>query len=179
MAVIKKETGAQLMVDAADADVLVTGGASDYELGKYGVTFTPVHADRLLHDGDTITLGNMQLIMLHHPGHTKGSCSFLFTVHDEHNSYRVLIANMPTIIVDKPFADVTGYPTIAKDYAYTFQAMKNIRFDIWLAPHAGQFNLHEKHRPGDKYDPSAFEDQKGYDSVLNDLQKAYEGKLKQ
>jgi metallo-beta-lactamase class B len=178
MAAIKKETGAQLMVDAADAEVLATGGASDYELGKYGLMFTPVQTDRLLHNGDTIRLGNMRLIMLHHPGHTKGSCSFLFTVHDERSSYRVLIANMPTIIVDRPFADVTAYPNIAQDYAYTLQAMKNIHFDIWLTPHAGQFNLHEKHKPGDMYDPSAFEDQKGYDSTLNDLQKAYDEKLK-
>jgi metallo-beta-lactamase class B len=179
MAAIKKETGAQLMVDTADANVLATGGASDYELGKYGVMFTPVQADRLLHNGDTIRLGDMQLTLLHHPGHTKGSCSFLFTAHDEHNSYRVLIANMPTIIVDKPFADVTAYPNIARDYAYTLQAMKNIHFDIWLAAHAGQFNLHEKHKPGDAYNPSAFEDQKGYDSSLNDLQKAYDEKMKQ
>jgi metallo-beta-lactamase class B len=179
MATIKKQTGAKLMVDAADADVLQTGGKSDYELGKYGVTFKPVKADRLLLDGDTISLGNMQLIMLHHPGHTKGSCSFLFTVHDSMKAYRVLIANMPTIIVDKPFAQSTAYPTIAQDYAYTFQAMKQIHFDIWLAPHTSQFDLHKKHKPEDAYNPSAFIDQKGYDDALNDLRKAYDEKLKQ
>jgi metallo-beta-lactamase class B len=179
MAAIKKQTGAKLMVDAADADVLQTGGKSDYELGKYGITFKPVKADRLLHDGDTVSLGNMQLVMLHHPGHTKGSCSFLFTVDDSTKTYRVLIANMPTIIVDKPFAQVTAYPNIAQDYAYTFQAMKQIHFDIWLAPHTSQFDLHEKHKPGDAYNPSAFIDQKGYDNALNDLQQAYDEKLKQ
>ena len=135
MAAIKKETGAKLMVDAADVDVLETGGVSDYELSKYGMMFKPMHADRLLHNGDTISLGDMQLLMLRHPGHTKGSCSFLFTVHDSTTTYRVLIANMPTIIVDKPFADVTAYPNIAQDYAYTLQAMKQIHFDIWLAAH--------------------------------------------
>jgi metallo-beta-lactamase class B len=179
MAQIKKETGAELMADAADAGVLETGGLSDYELAKHGVTFEPVKADRLLHDSDTINLGDMQLIMLHHPGHTKGSCSFLFTVNDEHNTYRVLIANMPTIIIDKPFAQVTAYPGIARDYAYTLQAMKNIHFDIWLAPHTSQFNLHQKHQPGAAYNPSAFRDQKGYDSTLNTLQKAYDEKLRQ
>jgi len=178
MAQIKKETGAKLMVDAADADVLATGGASDYELGKYGVMFQPIHADRALYNGDTIHLGNMQLVMLHHPGHTKGSCSFLFTVHDSASSYRVLIANMPTIIVDTSFAAVTKYPAIAKDYAYTLLAMKNIRFDIWLAAHASQFNLQQKHAPGSAYNPSAFIDQKGYDDELADLQKKYDEKLK-
>ena len=118
MAYIKKMTGAKFMADEKDAEVLATGGTADYELGKNGVSFKPVTADRLLHDGDTISLGNMQLVMLHHPGHTKGSCSFLFTVKDDQRSYKVLIANMPTIITERPFADITAYPDMAKDYAY-------------------------------------------------------------
>jgi metallo-beta-lactamase class B len=177
MAAIKKSTGAQLMVNEKDADVLVTGGSSDYELGKYGTTFEPVTADRLLRDGDTIRLGNMQLVMLHHPGHTKGSCSFLFTVKDDQRSYKVLIANLPTIVTEKSFADIPAYPGIAADYAYTFRAMKNISFDIWLSSHASQFKLHDKHHPGDKYNPAAFKDQAGYDTALSDLQKQYERKV--
>ena len=93
--------------------------SSDYELGKYGSTFEPVKVDRLMKNGDTIKLGTMQLVMLHHPGHTKGSCSFLFDVKDEHRTYKVLIANMPTIVTDKKFSDIPSYPDIAKDYAYT------------------------------------------------------------
>jgi metallo-beta-lactamase class B len=178
MAAIKKETGAQIMIDEKDADVLATGANTDYYFGGKGSLFQPVKADRLLHDGDTITLGDMHIIMLHHPGHTKGSCSFLFTVKDDQQSYCVLIANMPTIIAEKRFDDITAYPTIAKDYAYTLQAMKHISFDIWLASHASQFNLQTKHVPGASYNPKAFIDQQGYDDALKDLQQAYDDKLK-
>lgn len=179
LAAIKDSTGALLMADAKDADVLASGGASDYELGKYGVTFRPVKADRLLKDADAIKLGNMQLIMLHHPGHTKGSCSYLFTVKDEQRSYRVLIANMPSIIVDK-FSDVQkAYPGIANDYDYTLRQMKQLSFDIWVASHAGQFDLHEKHKPGDAYNPGAFIDQAGYDKSIEEMQKQYDEKLKE
>jgi metallo-beta-lactamase class B len=178
MAAIKKATGAKLMVDKKEADVLATGGNSDYALGGHGSTYQPVRPDRLLHDGDTIKLGNMQLVMLHHPGHTKGSCSFLFTVKDDQKSYRVLIANMPTIVTDKPFASITSYPTVASDYAYTLGAMKKLSFDIWLASHASQFNLHDKHHPGDAYNPAAFIDREGYDAELRDLQKQYDDKIK-
>ena len=177
MAAIKKQTGAQLMVDEKDAAVLVDGGSSDYALGGKGSTFKPVKADRLLRDGDTVRLGNMQLVMLHHPGHTEGSCSFLFTAKDEQQSYRVLIANMPTIVTEKPFANITAYPGIAADYAYTLKAMKNISFDIWLASHASQFNMHVKHQPGDAYNPAAFKDREGYDAALSDLQKQYDEKM--
>ena len=179
IAAIRKTTGAQLMVDEKDAEVLEDGGSTDYALGGNGSTFAPVKADRLLHDNDTIRLGNMQLVMLHHPGHTKGSCSFLFTVKDDQQSYRVLIANMPTIVTHKSFAAVTAYPEITRDYAYTLKAMQHIPFDIWLASHAGQFNLHQKHQPGDAYNPGAFKDQQGYAEAISDLQKEYDEKIKQ
>ena len=179
MAAIKKTTGAQIMVDEKDAAVLKDGGSSDYALGGDGSTFEPVKPDRLLHDGDTIRLGEMQLVMLHHPGHTKGSCSFLFMVKDDQQSYRVLIANMPTIVTQKSFAAVTDYPEIADDYAYTLKAMQNIPFDIWLASHASQFKLHDKHKPGDAYNPAAFKDQHGYNAAINDLQKQYDEKMHQ
>ena len=178
MAAIKKKTGAQLMVDEKDADVLLDGGSSDYALGGHGSTFKPVQPDRLLHNGDTIQLGDLKVVMLHHPGHTKGSCSFLFTVKDEQRSYKVLIANMPSIVTEKPFAVIASYPEIAGDYANTLNAMKNISFDIWLASHASQFDLHTKHHPGDAYNPAAFIDQAGYDAAIKDLQKQYDEKMK-
>jgi metallo-beta-lactamase class B len=179
MAAIKKKTEAQLMINEKDAAVAKDGGSSDYALGGDVSTFKPVTPDRLLQDGDTIKLGNMQLLMLHHPGHTKGSSSFLFTVTDEQKSYKVLIANMPTIVTEKPFADIVSYIEITDDYAYTLKAMKSIKFDLWLASHAGQFNLHDKHKPGDAYNPAAFKDQAGYDTGINDLQKEYDEKIKQ
>ncbi len=177
MNAIKNKTGAQLMVDEKDAAVMLDGGSSDYALGGKGRTFKPVTPDRLLHDGDTIELGNIQLVMLHHPGHTKGSCSFLFTVSDEQHSYKVLIANMPTIVTERPFAAIISYPEIASDYAATLKAMKDIRFDIWLSSHASQFKMHDKHQPGDAYNPAAFTDQAGYDAAINDLQKQYYEKM--
>ncbi|MGH2648683.1 MAG: subclass B3 metallo-beta-lactamase [Ginsengibacter sp.] len=177
LAAIKKMTGAQLMVNENDATVLADGGISDYALGVYGRTFAPVKADRLLHNNDTITLGNMHLLMLHHPGHTKGACSYLFDVKDDKRKYTVLIANMPSIIIDKKFSEVTAYPNIASDYAYTLANMKKLSFDIWVASHASQFNLHDKHKPGDNYNPAAFMDRAGYDVELNELQKQYDKKM--
>ncbi|MBO9620354.1 MAG: subclass B3 metallo-beta-lactamase [Niabella sp.] len=177
MAAIKKQTGALMMVDEKDAAVLASGGASDYEMGKYGVTFAPVKADRLLKDGTIVSLGGTHLKLLHHPGHTKGSCSFLLDVKDKNKIYRVLLANMPTVIVDRKFSEVTGYPGIASDYAYTFSAMKGLSFDLWVAAHASQFDLQKKHAPDSNYNPEAFADKKGYDAELADLYKSYQAKI--
>jgi len=163
----------QLYVDAADAEVLRNGGKTDYEMGKYGVTFKPVNPDYTLKDKGLIQFGNTKLTMLHHPGHTKGSCSFIFETKDNKRSYKVLIANMPTIIIDKKFSEVAAYPNIEKDYQYTLQAMKKLDFDIWVASHASQFDLHEKRKPKDPYNPGAFMNKKEYFDQLDELEKDY------
>jgi len=179
MADIKKTTGAKMMVDEKDAAVMESGGSSDYALGGKGSTYKPIVPDSLLHDGDTISLGESKLVMLHHPGHTKGSCSFLLNVKDENRIYKVLIANMPTIVTDKHFGEVTSYPEIAADYAYTLKEMRKLSFDIWVASHAGQFGLHQKHKPGDAYNPAVFSDKVGYVRYLLELQKSYNKKIKE
>jgi metallo-beta-lactamase class B len=162
MAEIKKETGAKLYVDEKDAEELKSGGKSDYELGKYGVTFKPLQPDYLLKNNDKIKLGNTTLTLLHHPGHTKGSCSFVFETKDKNQTYKVLIANLPSIIIDRKFAEVKDYQDIQKDYAYTFEAMKKIDFDLWVASHASQFDLHTKRKTGDAYNPKLFADKEIY-----------------
>lgn len=174
---IRRYTGARVMIDYKDAAVLADGGNSDFIFGGKGPMFKPVKADRLLHDRDTIRFGGMNIVMLHHPGHTKGSCSFLFTVRDQRRSYRVLIANIPTILDEAKFPRMPGYPTIMNDYAYTLDTMPRIHFDIWLAAHASQFDLHKKHHPADPYNPMAFADRAGYDAALREEQKEFAARV--
>ena len=178
MAEIKKETGAKLYVDDKDADVLETGGKSDYELGKYGVSFKPVKPDILLKNDDKIKLGSTTLTMLHHPGHTKGSCSFIFDTKDKNSSYKILIANMPSIIVDRKFSEIASYKDIQKDYTETFKAMKRLDFNLWVASHASQFDLHEKRKSGDAYNPKVFMDKSVFFENLRDLENDFLEKIK-
>jgi metallo-beta-lactamase class B len=177
MTAIKKLTGSKFYADANDADVLKSGGATDYELGKkYGVMFEPIQPDSLLNDKSKIKLGNTEITLLHHPGHTKGSCSYMLSVKDEKRSYTVLIANIPSIIIDGKFSQVKNYPTIEKDYAYTFNAMRKLKFDIWVASHASQFGLHKKHKPDDTYNPLAFQDKEGYLTAIAQCETVYKEK---
>jgi metallo-beta-lactamase class B len=177
MAEIKRQTGAKLMVHEKDAPVLADGGKSDYVFGGEQSSFEPVTADKLLRDGDVITLGKTKITLLHHPGHTKGSSSFLLDVAPEKWSYRIAIINMPSIVFSNKFSEVTTYPTVAADYAYTFDSLKKLQFDIWLSSHASQFGLHSKHKPGDPYDAQVFMDRKGFDEAVKSLEAVYEKKL--
>lgn len=170
MAEIKEMTRAQMMINARDAVALSDGGNSDFVFGGKGSTFKPILPDRLLHNDDTIILDNMKIVVLDHPGHTQGANSFLFDVRDMDTTYRVLIANMPTMQPQTDLAGMPGYPDIGKDYRFTFQALKKLDFDIWFSSHATQFGLHRKHKPGDAYNPGVFADRAGFDDTLNKLE---------
>jgi metallo-beta-lactamase class B len=174
MAAIKKITNAVMMANREDAAAIEDGGRSDYFFGDKVSTFEPIKVDRLLQPNDTIKCGGQTIVMLHHPGHTKGSCSFLLPINEDKKNYTVLIANMPTIVVEGNLDKVVAYPTIRNDYDYTFRSMKNIQFDIWLASHASQFKLHSKRKPGDAYNPQIFMDTKGYHRLLRTLQQEFE-----
>lgn len=178
LAEIKKVTGAKMMVHEADAQVLGDGGSSDFIFGGKGSTFAAVKADRLLHDGDTVKIGATKLLVLHHPGHTKGSTSFLVDVKDESRTWKVLIANIPSILSQTRIYGMPAYPNVGKDYQYTLQAMKKLQFDLWVASHASQFGMHDKRKPGDPYRPEIFNDRPAYEASLNSVQLDYDKRLK-
>ncbi|MEO5562511.1 MAG: subclass B3 metallo-beta-lactamase [Chitinophagaceae bacterium] len=177
-AAIRKETGAKILINENDALELADGGESDYAMGGDGILFEPVKPDSLLHKNDTIRFGGMEILPLHHPGHTKGATSFLFDIKDTDRSYRVLIANMPTLLNGVNLSGMPGYQNIGKDYTVTFDGLKNLQFDIWLASHAAQFKLHTKRKPGDLYNPKAFIDRAGYDKTLEGYKHLFLSKLK-
>lgn len=178
MAEIKKDTGAKMMVQEGDAQVLADGGKSDFLFGG-SYTFSPVSVDRVLHDHDTIRLGKTKMIVLHHPGHTKGSTSFMVDVADEKRTWRVLIVNIPSILPQTRISGMPSYPNVGKDYAYTLDSLKKLQFDLWVASHASQFRLHKKRKPGDGYRPEAFSDRTGYEASINTIKREYDKRLKQ
>jgi metallo-beta-lactamase class B len=174
MAALKKMTGAKMVISEQDAELLESGGKADFRFGDSPqAQFTPVTVDRKLKDGDTISLGGTVITAHHHPGHTKGATSFTLEVREGGKTYRVGIVNMGSI---NPGVKVTGmpkYPGIMQDYAHTFHDQKEMKIDVWLASHAGQFKLHEKYKPGDAYDPDRFVDPQGFHEAVEQLEKTY------
>jgi len=54
-----------------------------------------------------------------------------------------------------------------------------MQIDIWLASHAAQFKMHDKHKPGDRYNPERFVDPKGFKAEVARLEKIYRDHLAQ
>lgn len=70
---LQQATGAPLMVHAADVPALTD---SQKSLTAWVGGVCTLAADRLLHEGDTVAVGELTLTVYHTPGHTPGSCCF-------------------------------------------------------------------------------------------------------
>ena len=86
-ALIAKETGAKLMV--MDADV---PDEESTARGRPGA-----HVDRVLHDGDNVTLGGSKLVAHLTPGHTKGCTTWTMQVHDGGRTLNAVIVGSPNV----------------------------------------------------------------------------------
>ena len=70
---IKKLTGAKYMVMDSDVPVVESGGGKDFAYAHTpGMLYPAAKVDRILHDGDTVTLGDTVLTAHLTPGHTEG-----------------------------------------------------------------------------------------------------------
>ncbi len=179
LAAIKRQTGARFFAHADDVAPLQDGGASDYRSYPDGREpfFEPVHVDRVLHDGDTIELGGTVVTLLHHPGHTPGASSFSFTTREGGRDRSVLIVNMATINPGVELLNEPGYPDLAADFAETFRRQMALEPDVWVSSHAGHFDLHDKVKPGDAYDPDRFADLAGYRAKIALYEQRYREQL--
>jgi metallo-beta-lactamase class B len=178
LAELKEMTGARLLINVRDRELVESGGKTDFVFGnrpEFG--FPPVKVDRTFKDGGRITLGNVTLTAHLHAGHTKGATSFTFDVPENGRTYRVIIANMGSINPGVKVSGMPTYPGIAKDYANTFRRQKALPVDIFLASHASQFKLHDKYTPGDAYDPDRFVDPTLYRNSVAQLERVFEEQL--
>lgn len=176
MAEIKALTGAQVWATAKDARVLEDGGFSDPHFGGRQ-TFEPVSVDKILSEGDKVELGGVTLTVHEHPGHTEGSSSYSMVINEAGRDYRVLIANMGTINPGKQLEVEPTYPGVSDDFAKTYRSQKAMEVDVWVAAHGGQYNLHDKYRPGQAYSPDTFVDPEGLVAEVERLEEIYLNQL--
>ena len=172
LAEIKELTGAEMWATAGDAPVLADGGFSDPHFGGRE-SFPPVAVDRIIEDGEVLELGRTRLEVLASPGHTAGSVSYTMAVYENGVDYDVIIANMATINEGKRLVVEPTYPGVADDFAETFRRQKALNIDVWVASHGGQYNLHDKYEPGQRYHPDTFVDPDGFQAEVERLEQLY------
>jgi metallo-beta-lactamase class B len=169
-ALVKKLTGATVMAMEQDVPALrnMRPGGRDHPI------------DRVLHDGDAVTLGSTTLTAYLTPGHTKGCASWGLDVREDGKTYHALIVCSFGVNDGYVLVGNKDYPQIASDYVATFAKARSLPVDVFLGSHGFFYGLNEKYavlknrKPGE---PNPFVDHAGYLAHIAAQEKRFETML--
>ncbi|HKA87047.1 MAG TPA: subclass B3 metallo-beta-lactamase [Haliangiales bacterium] len=158
-AAMQRATGARVMALRDDAAALASG-TDRSPLGDEG--WDPVHVDRVLADGDTVTLGGTTLRAVWAPGHTPGCTVWTTRVQDGKESYAVAFyacagPNVGVKLVGNP-----KFPRLVEDTLQSFARLKKLKPDIYLTMHPQELfegrvdKIRAAVRPHPLYDPDGW-----------------------
>ena len=160
---IRKETGARLMV--MDADVAEVQSTAP---GRPGA-----HVDRVLHDGDTVELGGSKLTARLTPGHTKGCTTWTMQVDEGGRKLNAVIIGSPNVNQGYVLVGNTNYPQIADDYLKTFAVLKSLPIDLFLGAHGAYFGMKAKYEKMKSGPANPFIDPAGYKAYVAEREAAF------
>jgi len=127
-ALVKELTGAQVMAMAEDVPALAA-------IQPGGKTH-PI--DRMLHDGEAVTLGGTTLVAHLTPGHTRGCTTWTTKAQEGGKTYDVVIhcsLRSPAVLT----------PAIVAEFNRSFPLVRALPCDVPLGDHPAQYNLQEKY----------------------------------
>jgi metallo-beta-lactamase class B len=142
LAELKRLTGARLAAMAGDRAALETGTYPGSE-SNTALNFSPVKVDRVLKDGDVVSVGAVELTARLTPGHSEGCTSWEIPVIVD-GVRRTALLHCSSSVAANRLAPEEQYPGIIADYERTFARLRSLKADIFLAPHAEQFGLAAK-----------------------------------
>ena len=140
-ALVKQMTGAQVMAMAEDVPAL--------QAMKPGGKEHPI--DKVLHDGDAVTLGGTTLVAHLTPGHTRGCTTWTTTAEEGGKTYNVMLGCSL-----RPPAVLT--PTLAEEFNRAFKTVRGLPCDVQLGDHGAQYNMQEKYAKLKEGGPNPFID---------------------
>jgi metallo-beta-lactamase class B len=162
-ALIRKDTGARLMI--MDADV---PDEESTARGRPGA-----HVDRVLHDGDVVELGGSKLTAHLTPGHTKGCTTWTMQVEEGGRKLNAVIIGSPNVNAGYVLVGNKNYPQIAEDYVKTFKVLKSLPCDLFLGAHGAYFGLKAKYQKMKPGAPNPFIDTAGYKAYVAERESTF------
>jgi metallo-beta-lactamase class B len=169
-ALVKELTGAQVVVSRLDAP---------YNESVRTPSGRSLPIDRLVDDGDTVTLGATTLTAHLLPGHTKGCLAWSLPLKEDGKTYNGFIeCSLNGQFLQ--YVDNADYPNIVDDIRETYRKAREIPVDVFLSSHASFYGLNEKYAklqqrgPGD---PNPFVDPAGYQAHVAEFEKTFQDAL--
>jgi metallo-beta-lactamase class B len=135
---IIKDTGAHYEVMEGDVPMVESGEAR-------GKRFPGAKVDRVLRDGDQVSLGGTVMTALLTPGHTKGCTTWTLKVQESSETLHVAIVGSAQVNPSYVLVDNKEYPSIAQDYEKTFRVLKALPVDVFLASHGAHYGMEDKY----------------------------------
>ena len=163
-AMVKELTGAQVVVGKVDE-------AKTREFRPGGKEH-PI--DRLVNDGETVSLGGTTLTAHMMPGHTRGCLAWSTTLKEDGKSYYTFIE---CSLNGQFLQSLDNYPGMIDDFRATFKKARTFPVQVFLSSHASFFNLAEKYEKMQKRgpgDPNPFVDPEGYEAHVDQYEKTFE-----
>lgn len=158
IAALKRRTGASVVANAETAVLLARGGSDDLHFGD-GITFPPVAVDRIIMDGEVVSLGGIDFTAHFVPGHTPGSTAWTWT--DRRAGMPLRIAYVDSLSAPGyRLQDNPRYPHLLEDYRRSFATVRGLPCDLLLTPHPGAsgWNYAAKVPAADAMDCPAYAD---------------------
>lgn len=182
-----RETHAKNMVMDGDVSVMESGARTDFLAPSPNIPgYASVHVDRVLHDEDTVRLGDVTLTAHKTAGHTRGCTTWTMRSHlpgDPAGTLRnIVIVGGTGFWSEYHFVATPGhpvsYPGIAKDFQHTFTVLRALPCDVFLGSHGGYFDMLSKLERYPKEGPRVFIDRAGYAGFVAGSQHNFEDALK-
>jgi metallo-beta-lactamase class B len=176
-ALVRRMTGAQVVVSAADAPVIASGGKGEPVFdGVYA--WAPCAVDRVIADGDRVTLGGTTLVAHLTPGHTRGATTWTMQVADGGRTLEVLFFPSANVNPGVRLVDNPRYPAIADDFRRSFAIWRSLSCDVLLGAHGDFYDMQSKHdRLAAGAAPNPFVDPEGYRRLIAEAQGRFEDQL--
>ncbi|HEX2860525.1 MAG TPA: subclass B3 metallo-beta-lactamase [Lacunisphaera sp.] len=178
-ALMKRLTGAQVVASAGDARLLETGGTDDFlTWPRETIAYDAVKVDRVIADGESITLGGTTLTAHLTPGHTRGATTWTMELTEGGRGYHVVFFSSATINDGTRLLGNAAYSRIVADLEATLARFKSMPCDIFLAPHGGQFAMAGKFaRLDEGAGVEALVDPAGWKELIATAEERFRGQL--
>src|SRR4051812_8997993 len=173
---MRELTGAKVYVMHGDDAVIASGGKGQYL--DSDSRWPPCPVDRVLEDGDEVTLGGVTLVSRKTPGHTRGCTTWTWRAADGGEEYDVVVIGSPNVNPGYRLVGNAHYPEIAEDFARTFQVLKGLPCDVFLGAHGGYYGMvAEYERARRESDSNPYVDPEGYRDYVAQKEKAFRDTL--
>ncbi|HEX3757530.1 MAG TPA: subclass B3 metallo-beta-lactamase [Kofleriaceae bacterium] len=178
-AAMKRATGAQVMAIAEEAPALRAGKDPTSVDDPDDVGWEPVAVDRVLHDGDDVTLGDVTMHALLTAGHTPGCTSWTTTTRDSGRSYSVVFICIPQAAAGVKLLGNPQQPHIADELARSLRVLKALDPDIYVDGHPEEIFAGKIDRLRAGVQPNPLVDHAGYRKYLADCEADLQHRLQQ